>query len=851
MSDIRNLKIEDIEKIQKRRELIEIIEEYELGIKDNCYQLKELKKMVVEKLEELKGVEPREKKEENTININIDIPNINIDISENKEDTEVKKQEKEAKSEIEVKFSGINIDGAIEGKIDVADLTIYKNSDITKENKFTIKAKVDVNSKVYLINENKEKYGELEIITDEEKNYLTAEYENLNLYKLTKKSRVVAVDKVDNTKCYISDILLVEEKELPEFKGTLCIDFGTSNTSVGTFFPENNEMKYVKFKDATNTERDTIPTVVYVENCEDRNDIKYKFGYEAKECIKVKNYEFNSSIFYEIKKWLTDIKKTEEIIDEELNSQNVERKEILKAYLKFILKKAENQFKYKFKKIHFSAPITLKTEYLKSLKTILEEYEIVEKDKSLDEGVAIVYRAMKEEAKNNDDKKRVLIIDIGGGTTDVISASFTSEDEQKGSKIVINTYPENSNSNFGGNDITYRIFQYLKIKIVNFLKERKNTNIDELIKMANPDILESIDKNKSKAEIYKEFEEQYKIVSKVLPTNFNTNDEFSNRKEKRLLKRNFYLLWEIAENIKVKFYESTNMVEIKLDKNQNKDIELPNLDILEFDLVENGELVRKNTPLAVSISIKEIEKLIYGDAYKVICDIFREKEIDKITEDYKKVKLSGQTCKISLFRELLKEYIPGRSFRHSSEKNNNLKLDCINGTILYTSDIDNGITLPEIKSNKGKLKHTLKINRDGEKVVLGNKIEDVKNNIQIYGEDAKNIMIDVYDLEGNHIKNEVYNIKLEQGDISDYTLDNIKNILKDRFEKEQIDSLIEQVRDVKENSTFILFKPSINADTFQVLQFYKTVSNEIKLVATGDYTFEKNSDSTKYFNGEE
>lgn len=91
----------------------------------------------------------------------------------------------------------------------------------------------------------------------------------------------------------------------------------------------------------------------------------------------------------------------------------------------------------------------------------------------------------------------------------------------------------------------------------------------------------------------------------------------------------------------------------------------------------------------VSITIKEINRVICGDIYALLVGLFGDGEVDKF--DY--YKLSGQSCKISLFSELIKEYIPGRYLRpaivkQNSKKNDSedLKLDCVLGSINYIKD---------------------------------------------------------------------------------------------------------------------------------------------------------------------
>ena len=63
--------------------------------------------------------------------------------------------------------------------------------------------------------------------------------------------------------------------------------------------------------------------------------------------------------------------KKEKIVNEYGNMREVERKEIIKAYLKYVISRAEYLFKCKFTKIHATSPVRLKEQFLNMLQDIL------------------------------------------------------------------------------------------------------------------------------------------------------------------------------------------------------------------------------------------------------------------------------------------------------------------------------------------------------------------------------------------------------------------------------------------------------------------------------------------------
>lgn len=843
----------DIDNFKGRNDFIEFLKKYNFDIPDTDYErLSILKEKAKEKLDFINSqLEKNTSSKEN-----------NAKNNQSSEKTKEEKQSQNDNSEEEIKLKNLKI---LETEdIDISNLVLYRNSDLTKVNNFIIESSIDLLPVVCLKNEKGEVAGKLFIKDEDGKKYIVSEKENIAFDKLEKSDycEIIIVDKNEKTVGY-SLKTPIEIKDLKLFNGTLCIDLGTSNTALGTYFPdlpENEAIKLVKFVDVLdgNIEKETIPTVIYIEDCSDANNIIYKFGYEAKKTIKEKDYNFKNTIFYEIKKWLLNIEQEEEITDGNLNKVTIKRKDMLKAYLEYLLKEASNQFQYKFKKLHFSTPITLKNKYISSLKKILDNYEIMDSDESIDEGVAVIYDEIysdiseldsSDEEITSDDK--AMTIDIGGGTTDVVSSTYSLTNEEAGTKLIINTYPENSNSHFGGNNITYRIFQYLKIKIAKYLEDEQiaeKIDIDKLIPESKADILENIDKEKSTEKIYKTFEEEYKKASEILPTNFKSNTNFITNKNKNLLKRNFYLLWEAAEIIKVEFFKKTEIYLITFDDEdkESKIIKIPNLDNLLFSIVKNNSLETIQKVPQISIGINEIQKLIYGDIYKLLKDILEDKE--DIINDYRKVKLSGQTCNITLFQELLKEFIAGKYLRKysSSSSNSNssyakLKLNCIRGSIRYTADIDKGITIPEIYKEKAPLKNTVTINRLNEEVVLSKE----KSIIQLFEEKATTLQMKIYDWENKFIKTEVYNLSSEkEGRI--YRDSDIENKMSDYYE--QVD---EQLRKISSPEIrVVLFAPNRNADGFDIIELYKTSNNEFKFINKKSFSFEKNIDTSNFFNGE-
>ena len=536
-------------------------------------------------------------------------------------------------------------------------------------------------------------------------------------------------------------------QDLEEAKRTLCIDFGTSNTTAGSYGildEQANQPEIVKFPDVTdpnNTTRQMIPTLVYIDSCEDGKEIRYAFGYDAKKRIIDDHFESKATVFHEIKSWINDLDKEEEIFDSQGNNGKVRREDVIKAYLAHVITLSEQYFHKRFKYLHFSAPVKLKNSFLNKMQEMFPKpnYWVHGDGMSLDEGIAIVYNHIAKRIKNiqSGQSETVFVIDCGGGTTDLAKCeySYTTANIGDGKKVLsVETSFENGDSSFGGNNITYRILQLLKIKIDAYLQHESNPEIK-----SNPDMLEIVSKNEieimsqlddaveiqngnntdeknedyksvtifsEKESLYKNFIEKYEAAEKHIPTR---HKEASFNDDRQFMRRNFNYLWQMAEAIKIEFYKSSSTVAVNFSKEEDRKICIGGQDdyYLYVRKDENSPLEKKIAPLGnIEITIKEINRIICPDIYALLSTLLGEYD-NKTLQEVNYYKLSGQSCNIMLFHDLMKEFVPGRNIRRNTQNSNKdgndedrtdeLKIACLEGSICYLMDKEFGYIKPEIK----------------------------------------------------------------------------------------------------------------------------------------------------------
>ena len=551
----------------------------------------------------------------------------------------------------------------------------------------------------------------------------------------------------------------IKLQQLEKTESTLCIDFGTSNTTVGTYGVKNPRpnsdteiAEIVEFLDETGDKpemRKMLPTVVYVEDCSDPTRVKYLFGYDALKKVIAQDYTPVAQVFYEIKRWITTLDSIENVTDELGNQTEISHREIMQAYLEHVLNLAEQYFHRHFTKIHFTAPVKLKDSFIAEMHRMFNRdgRTVYESASSIDEGIAIIYDHISEKRRKgelNSTPKKVLIMDCGGGTTDLASCEYRLEKTGSIQKLEIVTKFENGDANFGGNNVTYRILQLLKIKLAARL-QGSDESIQNLIEDEDS-LLSKINYNhkykqgKDDREIaYAKFNAVYEAAEKFIPTKFGI-EQMQKRRGK--LKRNFYYLWQMAEAYKIQFYRDMGFVSINFNDARDRKIGIPddNKYYLFVKKTDGGELERLDNPMSgIEITNNDIHRLLCADIYALLRNVlaaYDDNEQELLNYDH--YKLSGQSCKITLFNELLKEFIPGKYLRYDSgdasykPDSSELKLSCIKGSIYYTRDTAFGEMEPHITMEAPQLIYDIcRVDVDGNtKALLDSR--DEKINVRVH-----------------------------------------------------------------------------------------------------------------------
>ncbi len=671
-------------------------------------------------------------------------------------------------------------------------IAAYLDNDITLEDQYIVTTDKKYGGNVLLLDEQKNVCGIWHMVQQQEQNFLISDhnmmqsdlkeamYKNYSLGFLEEAtSRTFyayyhGLSKLSPTQysCYTKTISELFIARTTQIDTTLVIDFGTSNTALGAYMDERQYTEHTKkellkrgiqfgktdkvtfettVQNGQKRFAETLPTVISIKDCSDSNNITYRYGYDAVDTASKNSYGGKASIFYEIKKWINSYQKIEEVYDEKGNIAFVARKEILKQYFYYIIKAAEQRHKCKYKKLHITSPIRQKQQFLAMYQEILgEEYEILTTT-ALDEGIAVLYNSISNQIENANfyegEQYKALVIDCGGGTTDLTSCIYTIEDNHITYKLHLKTIYANGDIHFGGNNITYRIMQYLKVLFSNYYAKKQTLSISDIIQPNRSEIYGFVDEFGKKA-LYESLEKQYLQCENSIPTQFAQYKELDTESYNKV-RSNFYFLWNLAESIKLDFYSEKGITRTVFHKQgiKKKDSDTKVIAEQTWKLNINQANLQLVTDLPeIIINKQEIDLLLKGDIYNIIKKFVEPLYDDDLLQDYSFIKLTGQTSRIDLFRDAMKEYMAGKMIEtaKSQKTAQHYKLSCVEGAIQYENAKKIGLIAPTLTDEVPITPYQLTaFTYNGTEVVMMSSFEKIT---KTYGFISKNIETETIDL---------------------------------------------------------------------------------------------------------
>ncbi len=661
------------------------------------------------------------------------------------------------------------------------------------------------------------------------------------------------------------EVLNFEVKKLINTVMPLAIDFGTSNTTAGMYLDDkyfeqiagNPTIEMLKQNDVNylyhlNNESEIVPTFPTIIGVTDitNNNIKYVYGYEANRLFNMSHIDDGFSVFYDIKRFITDPNRQEEVVDRNGQRTFILRKDLVKSYLEYIIDAAKQQFKCNITHLHISSPVKQKIKFYKLFKEILPNY-IFEEASMLDEGVSVLYNSiehlMKQGKFEQDTEYKALIIDCGGGTTDLSSCKFSIKSNRVSYKVNIKTYYENGDTDFGGNNLTFRIMQLIKIILAHSYNNKDLKNIDEIMTGFDIDIFRAVDKNNNTDIIYKILDEEYKKAEDIIPTRFK-DYEHRTRADYYAVKNNFYYLFNIAEKVKTEFYKKNGILRIAVSTKEINEIATSLVLVNRWKLyIKENDLISIQKDIkTIYISVFQLNSLLKADIYNIIKKFIGSLYQNDSLHEFSILRLTGQSCKIDIFRDALKEFIPGKLIGSTGLGTNGdnrfeLKLICLNGAIKYLKDTKFGFADIKIQNEKASFPYVISaLTHEGKEIIL----IDGQKRKQIYGYISRNmadVTMKLFLKDANGEIRYTYNLYINQDEF-------IKTNSDELYEKYERQIVQDDLDDIEEREMKFFVLPREHEWGFSVVSVYRL---EKALYAGNEefFSFETEGWLTNFFDG--
>ena len=482
-------------------------------------------------------------------------------------------------------------------------------------------------------------------------------------------------------------------------------------------------------------------------------------------------------MFYDIKRWISDADRKQSVTLKNGYKYQIDRKEMLRAYLDYLIDLARQQFKCTFTCIQLLAPIRQKKKFEELFTQILPEYSV---NCELDEGMAVLFNSINRMINQNQYEKdrwyHALIIDCGGGTTDLTSGLFRINNNRVSYIVDLETKYENGDTNFGGNNLTYRIMQLLKIRIVFELGFMKKENF----------------MGSENAFSYEKLEQLYQQAEHYIPTLFRDYRERS-REQYFFVKNNYYYLFEMAETIKKQFFQSKFRYELYVSTDKNNEEGAVFLDRWKLSIIVDGLFDHIHESVEFPLYLNEIEELLRPDIYQLMEHFLDEKFEQGELQDYEMIKLTGQSCKSRLFTEALKQYVPGKRIQNTKHESDGteLKMCCLEGALAYFLNCKRGYMKVNQRYQVGTLPYEIMAltHENKEKILI--KSLDRENHIGYISRFMIGNQLDLYlnNEQGERLK--TYYFKYDTSKFEKTTQEEIDRCYQNTVIQEETDIILE------------------------------------------------------------
>lgn len=466
--------------------------------------------------------------------------------------------------------------------------------------------------------------------------------------------------------------------EVRESQDPLVIDFGAGYTAAasGSLTNKGEEILEVRFQGGSRL----CPSAAAVKHCGD-GKAEISFGYEALGLIRRGGYGEGMSFFHNLKLFLYE-EQMLDVWDLDGNAALISSDTLLSQFFQYIIHVAKGEHGRNYTKLCFLMPEKRGDLAVKRLQALLPEYQV---EGGFSESVNCVYgEVIRRGDFKGEEPVAELAFHCGAGSSSLILCDHEAENTRVTYKVGMKTRYLNGDSGFGGNRLTCLIFMYLKIRVMLAVTKSDAVVFDEKLL----DAYSYVDQYKGAKEVYEGFYGLYEQAEQVVPTRFRNPESMESWR-----RQNFYRLWFLAEGLKTAFFSGEPMNRIHLPDRFE-----------EFCVVH---VVTPNEILEYRIDFyvdkEDLELVMAPEIYGIV-----KRFIEPLCNEYGilmgyRIKFTGMSCQIPVFRDALREFTVGRRARVKRGKDEGLKLRALEGVIVRGQMEKSGRIIPEITEEEGEI----------------------------------------------------------------------------------------------------------------------------------------------------
>lgn len=422
------------------------------------------------------------------------------------------------------------------------------------------------------------------------------------------------------------------------------------------------------------------PSAAAVKRCGE-GKAEFSFGYEALGLIRRSGYGEGMTFFHNLKLFLYE-ERMLDVCDMDGNAALISSDMLLSGFFQYIIGAAKGEHGRNYTKLCFLTPEKRSGLALKRLQGLLSDYQV---EGVCSESVNCVYgEIIRRGDFEGEDSVAELAFHCGAGSSSLVLCGHEAENTRVAYKVRMKTRYLNGDSGFGGNRLTCLIFMYLKIRVMLAVTGSEDDIFDERLR----DSYSYVDQYKGAKEVYEAFYGLYEQAEHKVPTRFGNPEAMEPWR-----RQNFYRLWFLAEGLKTAFFSGEPVNRIVLpDRFQ---------ELCVVHAVTSGGILEYRLDFSVDKEALELVMApeIYGIVKRFIEPLCNE---DGILMGYR-IKFTGMSCQIPVFRDALREFTVGRRARVKRGRDEGLKLRALEGAILRGQMEKRGRIIPEITEEEGRI----------------------------------------------------------------------------------------------------------------------------------------------------